>query len=88
MKQKMRYKEVLKKYGVTQSELAERLGINRVSVSRLLSDNNDMRASTIAKIANAIGCKAGELFEESEGSSETPTSITCPHCGGVIKFSK
>ena len=63
----MRYKEVLKKYGITQSELAERLGINRVSVSRLLSDDNDMRASTIIKIANAIGCSVSEMFEEDEG---------------------
>lgn len=63
----MRYKEVLKKYGITQSELAERLGINRVSVSRLLSDDNDMRASTIIKIANAIGCSVSEMFEGDEG---------------------
>ena len=77
----MRYKEVLKKYGITQSELAEKLGINRVSVSRLLSENNDMRASTISKIANAIGCKPGELFEELEDGHTSSPSIVCPHCG-------
>lgn len=60
----MRFKEVLKKYGISQIELAERLGINRVSVSRLLSEKNDMRASTIKKIADAIGCPPGELFED------------------------
>lgn len=60
----MRYKEVLKKYGLTQNELADRLGINRVSVSRLLSDGNDMRVSTIIKIANAIGCTPGEMLDD------------------------
>ena len=54
----------MKRYGITQEELAKRLNINRVSVNRLLSDKNDMRASTIQKFADAIGCKVAELFEE------------------------
>lgn len=59
----MRFKETLEKYGITQMELADRLGINRVSVSRLLSEKNDIRLSTIEKIAKAIGCKVGDFFE-------------------------
>ena len=47
----LQIKETLKQRGLTQNELAERLGINRVSLSRLLSDKNDMRISTIKKIA-------------------------------------
>ena len=62
----MRIKEVLKKYGITQDEIAKRLGINRVSVNRLLSDKNDMRVSTAEKFAAAIGCSIGELFEDKE----------------------
>lgn len=60
----MRIKEVLRERGITQDEIAKRLGINRVSVSRLLNDKNDMRVSTAEKFAAAIGCKVGELFEE------------------------
>lgn len=74
----MRFKEVLKQYGITQIELAEKLGINRVSVSRLFSNSNDMRASTIEKVAKAIGCTAGELFDDSlkNGTSGfTPSSL-------------
>lgn len=86
----MRYKEVLKKYGITQIELAEKLGINRVSVSRLLSDNNDMRVSTIMKIANAIGCSAAELFDDvpQQEAEETAQrlSFVCPHCGKEIEM--
>lgn len=59
----MRFKDIFIKYGVTQQDLADRMGMNRVSVSRLLSEKNDLRISTIEKIANAIGCPMAELFE-------------------------
>lgn len=72
-------KETLKQRGLTQNELAERLGINRVSLSRLLSDKNDMRFSTIKKIADAIGCDVTEFFTQAE--TEGHNTITCPHCG-------
>ena len=60
----MRFKDVLNKYGVTQQDLADRMGMNRVSVSRLLSEKNDLRISTIEKMANAIGCPVAELFDK------------------------
>lgn len=83
----MRYKEVLEKYGLTQIELAERLGINRVSVSRLLSEKNDMRTSTLIKIANAIGCQIGELFDNADRNVEVlPNKFTCPKCGTKFKI--
>lgn len=72
-------KDALKKRGLTQNELADRLGINRVSLSRLLSDKNDMRISTIRKIADAIGCDVTEFFTLAE--KEDNNTITCPHCG-------
>ena len=75
----LQIKETLKKKGLKQSELAERLGINRVSLSRLLSDKNDIRISTIKKIADAIGCDVAEFFTPEE--KEENTTITCPHCG-------
>ena len=46
----MRIKEVMKRYGITQEDVATKLGINRVSVNRLLSDKNDMRVSTAKKL--------------------------------------
>lgn len=75
----MHIKDTLKKFGLTQNELADRLGINRVSLSRLLSDKNDMRISTIKKIADAIGCDVTEFFTPAETADHT--TITCPHCG-------
>ena len=76
----MRFKEVLEKYGMTQTELAERLGINRVSVSRLFNEKNDMRSSTVIKIAAAIGCSVGELYDDYNNFGDSNT-IVCPKCG-------
>ena len=75
----LQIKEALKQRGLKQNDLAERLGINRVSLSRLLSDKNDMRISTIKKIADAIGCDVAEFFKQAE--TEDHNTITCPHCG-------
>lgn len=83
----MRFKEVLEKYGITQTELAERLGINRVSVSRLFSEKNDMRSSTVIKIANAIGCSVGELYDDFDEEQDKNT-ITCPKCGAKFELKK
>ena len=78
----LQIKEALKQRGLKQNDLADRLGINRVSLSRLLSDKNDMRISTIKKIADAIGCDVAEFFtpEDKEGHNV----LTCPHCGAKL----
>lgn len=87
----MRFKAILKKYNVTQNELAERLQINRVSVCRLLSEDNDIRLSTIKKIADAVGCSPAELIDDgaTDCTFNAPSDITlsCPHCGQPIKLS-
>ena len=75
----MHIKDILKQRGLTQNELADRLGINRVSLSRILSNKNDMRISTIKKIADAIGCDVAEFFAPAEPAEHN--TITCPHCG-------
>jgi transcriptional regulator with XRE-family HTH domain len=79
-------KDVLKKYGLSQIDLADRLGINRVSVSRLLSDNNDMRISTLCKMADAIGCSPAEFFTDKPTANDDAAHIVCPHCGKPIKI--
>ena len=75
----LQIKETLKQRGLTQNELAERLGINRVSLSRILSNKNDMRVSTIKKIADAIGCDVAEFFAPAQTADHNV--IICPHCG-------
>ena len=70
-------KDVLKKYGITQIALAERLGINRVSLNATLNNPN-IKLSTLDKIADAIGCDVTEFFSPDTAEHNT---ITCPHCG-------
>lgn len=77
-------KEALKKRELTQIDLAERLGINRVSLSRLLSDKNDMRVSTIKKLADAIGCDVAEFFTPADKADHNV--VTCPHCGAKLEI--
>ena len=78
----MHIKDILKQKGLKQNDLADRLGINRVSLSRILSDKNDMRMSTITKIADAIGCDVAEFFSPAETADHN--TITCPHCGAKL----
>ena len=82
----MRIKEVLKEHGITQVELAEKLGINRVNLSNMLSEKNDMRVSTLLKLADAIGCKPQEFFGEvsDEDFESSSAKLKCPHCGKDI----
>ena len=81
----LQIKEALKQRGLKQNDLAERLGINRVSLSRLLSDKNDMRISTIKKIADALGVPVGQLFDQKpQPTNADHNVITCPHCGSKL----
>ena len=80
----LQIKEALKKRGLKQNDLADRMGINRVSLSRILSNKNDIRVSTITKIADAIGCDVAEFFSPAE--KENNNTITCPHCGEKIEI--
>lgn len=84
----MRFKSVLKKYNVTQNDLAVRLDINRVSVCRLLNDDNDIRLSTLHKLANAIGCTVAELVSDDVTDADASSTLTlsCPHCGKTLKI--
>ena len=74
-------KDVLKKYGITQIALAERLGINRVSLNATLNNPN-IKLSTLDKIADAIGCDVTEFFSPADTADHN--TITCPHCGAKL----
>ena len=74
-------KDVLKKYGITQIALAERLGINRVSLNATLNNPN-IKLSTLDKIADAIGCDVAEFFTPADTAEHS--TITCPHCGAKL----
>lgn len=73
----MRIKEILKTKGLSVNELAEMLGVSRVSVSNMINGNPTVE--TLNRIAGALGVSVSELF-----AAPAEGVITCPHCGKSI----
>ena len=71
-------KKTIKDRGLTINEVAERMGITRVGLSKHISGNPSV--DVLERIANAIGCDISELFEP------IGTRIVCPHCGKPINI--
>ncbi len=72
-----RIAEILKSKGMTQTDLAEKIGISRVGLSKAINGNTTI--TTLRKIAAALDVEVAELFEAPKEGS-----ITCPHCGKAI----
>lgn len=64
----IRVKEILKEKGKTQIDLAEKLGMSPVGLSKLINGNPTLE--TLQKLANALDVEVKDLFTSSEGSSE------------------
>lgn len=74
-----RIKELCKQRGITQKELAEKIGISAVGLAKALGGNTTI--ATLEKIANALGVSIGALFCDARPGQ---TLIDCPHCGKPI----
>lgn len=77
----LRIKEVIKENGTTITELADKMGINRVNLSNMVNGNPTYE--TLEKIATALGVNITELFDQPKNNT---TGITCPHCGKNINI--
>ena len=64
----LRVKELCKEKGLQMQELADKLGITRITLTRNISGNPTI--STLENIAAALGVPTN--------------TITCPHCGKSI----
>ena len=73
-----RIAEILKSKGMTQTDLAEKIGISRVGLSKAINGNTTI--TTLRKIAAALSVSVPELF-----APQPTNTITCPHCGKLIK---
>lgn len=65
-----RIKEARKEAGLTQQELAERLGISSVNISQFENDKRNPKFETLSKIASAIGISIYELIDLQEVNSD------------------
>lgn len=78
-----RIKEVCQTKGVTQKDLAKKLGITDISLNKTLRGEYPQLQS-LEKIAIALNVPITELFDDTQKTDV----INCPHCGGKIKVSK
>ena len=76
-------KETAKRYGVTLTELADRLQVSRQTVHYYIEQGDKNPMSQLEKIANAIGCPIEELFNS---ELRAGNNILCPHCGKPLKI--
>lgn len=75
----LRIKELCKQKGITQQELANKLGIAQPSISNRLINPT---FQSMEEIAKALNVPVTELINE-EGAS---AKLTCPHCGMPIEI--
>ena len=73
-------KEAMKKYGTSVIEVAEKMGISRVTLSTHINGNPS--TEILLRIADAIGCDVTELFLQEEVNN----TITCPKCGAKFEL--
>ena len=75
----LRIKEVIKEKGMTITELADKMGINRVNLSNMVNGNPTVE--TLTKIASALNVPVTELFDAPKEGV-----IHCPKCSTEIKL--
>lgn len=74
-------KDAMKRYGTSVNEIAEKMGISRVTLSTHINGNPS--TEVLLRIADAIGCPVTELFEQPKKDA---LIINCPHCGKSINI--
>lgn len=82
----MEIKKVIKAKGFTLIEVAGKMGISKGGISQIVNGSNP-NIKTLRAIAEIIGCKVGDFFEDETTKAEPANSYKCPHCGKEIHVS-
>ena len=64
----LKIKEVAKSKGMTMAQIAEKLGINPITLSQSLNGNPTL--SRLTEVADALGVDVGELFVQPRAGKE------------------
>lgn len=75
----MDVKSVIRKKGYTFEQVAEKMGITRITLTQNLGRNPTI--NTLQRVADAIGCKVGDFFVDDVSEDEGSNTIVCPKCG-------
>lgn len=79
----LRIKEICKEKEIAINELADKVGMSRVSISNMIAGRQSPPLSTLEKIADVLNVELIELFAPKETDA-----ITCPICGSKFKLVK
>lgn len=79
-----RIKELLKEKNVTQQDLADRLGVTRISIVKTLAGNPSQE--TLERIANALDVPMWQLFVSPQELQRENHSLVCPKCGTPLEL--
>lgn len=76
MNEELRVIELMKMRGMTQTQLAEKMGITRVGLAKAISGNTTV--ATLRKLADALGVPITSLFRDNK------PVYPCPKCGAKL----
>lgn len=77
---KLRIAELCKEAGMTQADLADKVGISRVGLSKAINGNPTL--DSLEKLADGLGVSIVELFEPKRNEH---SGLICPQCGAKLK---
>lgn len=90
---KNRTREILKKLGIKQVELADKLSMTTVGMNQLMRTEQP-KIETLEKIAHAIGVPVWQLYLSDEEIAEVvalhkkehseQNTAVCPYCGKTV----
>jgi transcriptional regulator with XRE-family HTH domain len=67
-------KGLMKTHGISQRQLADRLGVSEARVSRILNDSENMKLSMVAALGRAVGVRFALAPIPFADRSETPAA--------------
>ena len=81
----LRIKDIAKEKGITLNDLASRVNITQVSISRIVNAAAKPSLDTLEKIAIALDVQVYELFENAPRQKEC-NNLVCPNCNTPIEI--
>jgi len=87
-------KRLCKLRGITQKELASKIGISETSLNVSLKPDGNPSVKTIEKVATGLGVSVSQLLASPEelelltgqSQEERGKVLRCPHCGEEIEL--
>lgn len=85
----MNIKAIIKSKGFTIQEVADKIGVNRVTLSLTLQGNPTYKK--MKEIAEAIDCDVMDFFKDEavhqpEKKTQDANTLTCPNCGAKLEL--